>query len=517
MRQGDAPPGGFMKTAFNPLYVFLAILLGLAVPALAQGNTMSVIDLSTKAVTTFVACNEPAAVVWAPAPQQKCDCQSDDDDHDGHHDKHHGDRDRADRRASLKRSHGGDHDGDHDRCECEHNDDHDREARDRDSSRKSFSLRSLLRDSARHHEDGRHDEDDDDDCPPQPAVSNTAYVACDTDATLLRVDLSTPVPTITSVFSEAAIQPSTLAIDPTGTHALVAGDAPTVSYVDLTTTPFTEKGPIVVPLVSVDPPINPSLADVAFYGSTKGVIVTETTLYVVDLTSTPPGNVLSSVGLNSPATTVAVDTANNRAVVGLDLGGVQFVDLTTTTLFGSEVGASGDSQGVAFAPAGTPAIALYESSSSSSSVPYAMVVPVSASPAVTTVSLSSGASPPATNDLLAPSAVAFNPVTSDALVVGDDGVAILKPPYTSVDSVIRYPAGFSGTTKHGIAAAPDGSRILVVNEDAPFPVLSPVNPGAPVTTPAVTPKHSGEGDHCHKRKHHGDDDDHPDGKRHHDD
>lgn len=458
-----------MKTTFSAPCLFLAILLGLAGAALGQGNTMSVIDLSTKAVTTFVACNEPAAVVWAAVVSvARCDCDQDDEDHDGeHHDGAHCDGDHHDgerhkdhrgdrvRRASHDRNHEeGDHDDD-DRCECRCECDHEHQH----ESRASRWL---------------HDDEDEDECvPPKPTISNgLAYAVCDTDSSLIRIDLSTPAPTITAVHPMANLGPSALAIDQQGTHALVSGDAPTVSYLDLTKTPFQELGPITPPLLANGFP--QTVADVAFYGTSKGVIVTENNVYVVDLTSTPPGNVLATIALNSPPATVAVDAANNRAVVSLDLGGVQVVNLTTNSLVGPELGDSGDTLGVAIAPAGTPAVAVYESSSSTSPRPYAMVVSVGATPAVTgTVPLAS--TPRGPNDLIQPSAVAFNPVTSEALIVGDDGIAVLKPPYASVDSTIRYPTGFSGTTKHGIAASPDGKRALIVNEDAPFPPV-PIAP-----------------------------------------
>jgi hypothetical protein len=174
---------------------------------------------------------------------------------------------------------------------------------------------------------------------------------------------------------------------------------------------------------------------------------------------------------------------------------------------------------------------VYENTIGGFSNGFATVInlPVSSPPASPgTVDL---ATPP--NNLIEASAVDFNPVTLDALIVGDDSLAIVKPPYTTVSSTILYPtttpgvAGgvplLCGTTKHGIAANPDGVRALVVAEDAQCsarthgplaPVLAPVN--APVVAAVVGPKHSDrDDDHhdkCEKRRKHHDDDDR-DGRR----
>jgi hypothetical protein len=189
------------------------------------------------------------------------------------------------------------------------------------------------------------------------------------------------------------------------------------------------------------------------------------------------------------------------------------------------VGPKGETLGVAIAPAGTPAIAVYENTiGGSSSSGFAIVVnlPVSSPPA----------SPPTVSlpMLIEASAVAFNPVTADALIVGDDSLAIVKPPYTTVSSTILYPRAadgtplLCGTTKHGIAANPDGVRALVVAEDAVClprtpPLLAPAPVSAPVVASVVTANHSdgddGHHNKCEKRRKHHDDD--RDRERRHDD
>jgi hypothetical protein len=128
--------------------------------------------------------------------------------------------------------------------------------------------------------------------------------------------------------------------------------------------------------------------------------------------------------------------------------------------------------------------------------------------------------------LIAASAVAFNPVTLDALIVGDDSLAIVKPPYTVVNTHILYPKAadgtplFCGTTKHGIAANGDGVRALVVNEDfgclprtpAAPPPIAPIlasavtrKTAAPKTVAPRTAKRGGHRNKCEKRRKHHDD------------
>jgi hypothetical protein len=495
-----------MRVAFQSLCLSL-VVLGLAAPALGQATTMSLIDLTTKTVTPFPVCAGPSAVAWVPAASPgggggTCTC---DEDRDHDKDREHGkdrDKDRHARRGKSVR--GGEHrDGKH---------------RDRD-------------DDGKHHDRDDDDEceceheDEDDDCGGGGAggggggraVSNTAYMLCDEGQSMMRIDLTTspPVATLAAVLIEGS--PSSLSIDATGTRALVAGDMPrgTFSYFDLTpvtavpAAPAKELGPIVLPLLGIEGEI----ADISFYGAGKAVAIVADAVYVVDLTTTPPGDPTRTVviPLRSPAISIAVDTARNRAAVGLDLGGVQVVDLVTNTLVGPELGDSGDTLGIAIAPSGSPAITVYETRGNSqvTGFPYAMVVALGATPSVTNLVDLSGM-PTAAGFSPAPSGVTFNPITNDALVVGDFGVGILKPPYTTLDpaNIITYPAGYDGTTKHGIAT--DGTRVLVVNEDHP---LAPT-PVAPVVKPAAVTRTSSIGhDKCHEhhdrdheRKEHGRDD-----------
>jgi hypothetical protein len=517
-----------MKTALNPLHLSLAILVGLSAPALGQVvNNFGLIDLSKTppAVTVFsvATCNSPQAVTWGPAAgAAKCVCDDDDDkEHDG--DKRDG---HARRGHGQRGEHHGEHDdGDHDdgdRCECDHDDkDHHDSGRHADHD-------------GRHHDD---DEDDDDDCAPPPAAtaSNVAYAACEQSKTFVRMDFGTPPgpvppgPTVTTQPLVYAAQPSSVSIDPTGTHALVCGSN-MISYLDLTKTtaavppaaalPFQESG---IAVTSAFP------VDAVFYGSAKALILDEAgnSLYVVDLPTTPAPGTLQTFACNaadthckkiqllSEPTAVAVDTARNRAVVTLAAGGVQAVDLVGGTVSGP-VGEPGETLGVAIAPAGTPAIAVYENEFTGGGLTggFAIVVslPVSSPPA--TPGKVDLRTPP--NKLEAASAVDFNPVTLDALIVGDDGVAIVKPPYSAVSTTIRYPVAANGiplmcgTTKHGISANADGIRALVVNEDlfchAP---ITPFAPVAPVLAATVAPKHSDRDDDHHdkcekRRKHHDD-------------
>jgi DNA-binding beta-propeller fold protein YncE len=412
----------------------LLTFVALATPALGQGTTISVIDLSTRHATAFPACAGPSAVAWAPLPQGRR--EDEDDDRDGE--------------------------------------------RDRDGDL-----------------DGHEDEDDDARCP--PPVSNVAYAVCDEDDTLVRIDLGTSPPTLTAAYILPGMGPSALAIDATGTRALVSGDLNSASYLDLTTTPFRELGPILTPIGSSE------ITDVAFYGTSRGLILAAENLYVVDLASTPlPGNVLATVALPSPGTAIAVDRKRKRAVVSLDAGGVQVVDLSKNALVGPELGEAGDTLGVAIAPGGTPAIAVYESSSETVFAPFALLVRLGPTPSVMgTVDLSAA--------LVEPSAVAFNPLNGDALIAGDDGVSILKPPYETIQFTIRYP-GFSGTTKRGIAASPDGTRALVVNEDSPesIPTSAIAGPAAAMHPRPAAKRHPKE---CGGHREHRDDRDGHRGER----
>ena len=98
------------------------------------------------------------------------------------------------------------------------------------------------------HDRGHDEHEDDDDARCPPPVANVVYAVCDEDDTLVRIDLGTSPPTLSAAYVLPGMGPSALAIDATGTRALVSGDLDSASYLDLTTTPFRELGPILTPI-----------------------------------------------------------------------------------------------------------------------------------------------------------------------------------------------------------------------------------------------------------------------------
>jgi hypothetical protein len=414
----------------KPLLAPLTAVVSLAFSAQGRGVTISLVDLPTRTIkTTFPACLDPQAVVWAPAPAgsgSTCTCDDDQDSDQGED---------------------GDEDGRCD-CECSEGDDGGRD----------------------HKRDRERDHDENSCSGGPPPVSNTAYAVCEPESTLIKIDLSGTLPIVTSAYPlVSAVRPGALAIDPSGTHALVVGEGQNLSYVDLTATPYTETPVSVIP---------PSPSAVAFYGPTKAVIGTDSTftgntLNFVDLSTTPPGRQIVSLPAGQEAVMVAVNPAGSRAVVTLDSGGVLVVDLTTAppSVVGGALGPRGDALGVAVSPDGTVAIAAYESLPQASVV----VVDIRGTPAA-------NAPVPLSSPLGSPSAVAFNPVNSEALVAGDDFLAFLQPPYTTVFYQLAYPPGVSGATKQSVAVSPDGTRALVLNEDSPDFAVTAV---APNTGPAA--------------------------------
>jgi hypothetical protein len=424
----------------------LAAVVCLAFSAQGRGVTISLIDLPTRTIkTTFPACLDPQAVVWAPAPAGgggACTC----DDHE----------------ASDRGKEGDPHDDDPDDgdrcdCECDRHDDGDRDDGHHRAHDRSWKDRA-------------HDDDENECRGGPPPVSNTAYAVCEPESTLIKIDLSGAIPVVTTAYPlVSAMRPGALAIDPSGTHALVVGEGHDLSYVDLTKTPYTETPVSVLP---------PSPSTVAFYGPTKAVIGTDSTftgnaLNFVDLSTTPPARQVLPLPPGQEAVMVAVDPAGTRAAVTLDSGGVLVVDLTTTppSFVGGPVGPRGDALGVAVSPDGTVAIAAYETLPQAAAV----VVNISGTPSANTPV-------PLSSPLGSPSAVAFNPVNREALVAGDDFLAFLQPPYTTVFYQLAYPPGVSGATKQSVAASPDGTRALVLNEDSPdFAVAAVV----PQTGPAA--------------------------------
>lgn len=289
------------------------------------------------------------------------------------------------------------------------------------------------------------------------ASATVAYVVNDEDNTLVRLDMTTSPPSVNATFTFAAgFEPHGLAINPAGTRALVTGDTTSVFLLDLTTTPFTVIDTITVTL---------DAAGVAFYAAgTKGIIVNEPNLLFLDLTVTPAGVTTVSMAPNQ-GLAIAVNPLGTRAVVTVDAGGLRVVDLTTSppSLVGGLVGPVGpgsDPLGVAISPDGTRAIYVDEENP-----PEANVIDVTTPGLVNSVPIS----------LLSPSAVAFNPLTSAALVAADDGVAVLNPPYTAVNATILHP-NRRGATAFSIAVNPAGTRAIVLHED-PFFCLYPIDFG----------------------------------------
>ena len=283
------------------------------------------------------------------------------------------------------------------------------------------------------------------------AGNGSAFVVNEFDATLVRLDMTKSPPTISATFTfPSGFVPHTLAIDPAGTRALVASDLTArVFLLDLTATPFSVLESISVPVTNAN--------GMAFYSSgTRAAIVNEANLLFLDMTTTPAG--MATVALGTPGFAVAVNTAGTRAVVSLDGGGLQVVDLTSSppSLLGLPLGpgvGNADSEGVAISPDGNWAIYLDESTPASE----ANVIDLRGTPTfVRSVPLS----------LRSPSGIAFNPASGAALISGDDGVAILNPPYTGVSASIADP-GFGGTTAFAIAVNPAGTQAIVLNEDTP--------------------------------------------------
>jgi hypothetical protein len=283
-----------------------------------------------------------------------------------------------------------------------------------------------------------------------------AYIVNDEDNTLVRLDMTTSPPTITSTFTFAAnFNPHGLAINPTGTRALVSGDTTSVLLLDLTTTPFTIADTITVTL---------DANGVAFYSAgTKAIVVNEANLRFLDLTTVPAGVTVVALAAGNNGLAVAVNALGTRAAVTIDNGGLQVVDLTTTppSLVGSPVGPIGafsDPLGVAISPDGTRAVYVDEENPSE-----ANVINIVAAPSlVNSVPIA----------LMSPSAVAFNPVSLAVLVAADNGVAILNPPYTAVSTTIIHPVR-RGATTYSIAVNPAGTRALVLHEDilfCPYPI-----------------------------------------------
>ena len=287
--------------------------------------------------------------------------------------------------------------------------------------------------------------------------NSLAYIVNDEDNTLVRLDMTTSPPTITSTFTFAdpGFGPHGLAINPAGTRALVSGDTTSVLLLNLTTTPFTVADTINVTL---------DANGVAFYAAgARAIVVNEGNLRFLDLSTVPAGVTTVPLAAGKNGLAVAVNALGTRAAVTIDDGGLQIVDLTTTppSLVGSAVGPIGpnsDPLGVAISPDGTRAIYVDEENPSEANVINIVGPPI----LVNSVPIA----------LLSPSAVAFNPVSSAVLIAADNGVVILNPPYTAVTTTIIHPLR-RGATTYSIAVNPAGTRALVLHEDilfCPYPI-----------------------------------------------
>lgn len=304
------------------------------------------------------------------------------------------------------------------------------------------------------------------------AGNAVAYIVNDDGNTLVRLDMTASPPVVTATYTfPAGFDPHGLAINPAGTRALVSGDTNSVYLLDLTSAPISVADTIAVPVIDA--------GGVAFYAAgSRGIIVDEDSVLFLDLSVIPAAVTTVSLGGNQ-GLAVAVNPAGTRAVVTIDLGGLQTIDLTATppTLIGTPVGSlAADSLGVAVSPDGTRAIYVDESLPA----PEANVVDISATPTLlNTVPIS----------LNSPSAVAFNPVSTAVLIAADDGVAFLNSPYTAVSETFTDP-GNTGATTYSIAVNPAGTFAIVLNEDQPSgatPTPTPAGGPTPTPTPPVGP------------------------------
>jgi hypothetical protein len=308
------------------------------------------------------------------------------------------------------------------------------------------------------------------------AGANAAYFAAERDDKIIRVDMTTNPPHVTTVFGlPEFFRPHNIKVSPSGTRALVTGNPAQALYLDLTTSPYTILESI---------PVVPDANGIAFYaGGNAAVLVDEKRLLFLDLTTAPVGVTSLLLPINSLGDTlegldVAVNAAGTRAAATLDEGGFVLVDLTTSppTFIGVPVGpVPADAQGVAISPDGTRAIYVDESEPT----PEAIVVDITAEPVV----IGSVAIPLAMPE---PSAVVFNPATGAALISTDVGFAVLNPPYAAIDASFVNASGDSGTTPHAMSVNPAGTRAIILNEDQPIALAAvadtSVEDGGPMTT-----------------------------------
>ncbi|MEO8431252.1 MAG: choice-of-anchor D domain-containing protein [Acidobacteriota bacterium] len=274
-----------------------------------------------------------------------------------------------------------------------------------------------------------------------------AYAVNRDDNTLVRIDLSSASPSVTALFQlPQGFRPHAVAVNPAGTRVLVAGDGNFAYLINVAAEPFS-----IVDALSV----TADAGGVAFYADgARAIIVNQAIFRSVNLSTVPA--TITSIALGAEGIAVAVNAAGTLAVVSLASGGAQAVDLTTNppSLVGAAVGSESDTLGIGMSDDGTRAIYVDQSTPARE----ANVVDLTGTPSIANIVF--------LPTLAAPSAVAFNPVTGTALIAGDDGVAVLPPPYTAVSATIRHP-GRHGATPYSIAVNPAGTRALVLHED-PF-------------------------------------------------
>lgn len=281
------------------------------------------------------------------------------------------------------------------------------------------------------------------------AGNSTAYVTSEDDDTLIRVDMTTSPPTPGATYTfPSGFRPHAVAINPAGTRALVTGDGTSAYIIDISVTPM-----VLVDTITVVE----DAGGVAYYSAgNRAIVMNEDNILILDTSVVPAG--VTTIAAGAPTHSVGVNPAGTRAAISLDQGGMILMDLTTSppSLMGGPVGAvPADPLGIDVSPSGTRAVYVDEESPA----PRANIIDISGSAPVwlNTIPLA----------LRSPSAVAFNPVTGAVLIAGDDGVAVINSPFTSVATIIGHP-GKRGATPHSLAINPLGTRALVLHEDGFF-------------------------------------------------
>jgi hypothetical protein len=219
--------------------------------------------------------------------------------------------------------------------------------------------------------------------------------------------------------------------------------------------------------LSTDPPTVitplPEHAGAAFFaGGNRAILVQDHNIVIVDaINSGFPRITTFAEMLPDYGLMVAVNPAGTKAIVTLDdIGGAQVLNISDIAaplrdgvVFQDLI--FEEPLGVAVAPDGRYAIYVNEDRSN----PQAVVVDISVSLEpwiVTAIPL----------ELNSPSSITINPTTAEAVIAGDNGLAILKPPYTSVDRYHFISRGY-GTTTYGLAVNSAGTHAITLHEDYP--------------------------------------------------